>query len=349
MHKLTTLLFAILLVFAIAPAGEASAQDGQPVVHTVLFWTNGCQNCTQTLTGILPEMQQKYQAQLNIQLIEVASTEDIDKLYAFGASLGLAKEQVGVPFLLIDHTALVGVDEIDARLPGLIEDYLAKGGVEVPDMPILNEMRVRGVDFATSDHLQSSVLQATPQAYPLGMVLAWIILVLMVLAVIFAIIMILRGSQGKTLHEFKDCRDFLVPALSLLGLGAALYLTYVEVTGSRAICGPVGDCNAVQTSPYAKLFGFLPVAWLGAAGYLTILAGWLWRHVRQDALAKAAGPSMYGMALFGTLFSIYLTYLELFVIHAVCVWCLFSAVIITALMLLTLPSITQWLAIPEED
>jgi uncharacterized membrane protein len=55
------------------------------------------------------------------------------------------------------------------------------------------------------------------------------------------------------------------------------------------------------------------------------------------------------MALFGMLFSIYLTYLELFVIHAVCIWCLSSAVIITALMLLNLPPITQWLAISDEE
>jgi uncharacterized membrane protein len=58
---------------------------------------------------------------------------------------------------------------------------------------------------------------------------------------------------------------------------------------------------------------------------------------------------MFGMALFGTLFSIYLTYLELFVIHAVCIWCLASAVIITVLMLLNLPAITLWLAIPDEE
>jgi uncharacterized membrane protein len=111
----------------------------------------------------------------------------------------------------------------------------------------------------------------------------------------------------------------------------------------------VGDCNAVQSSPYARLFGILPIGLLGAIGYIAILVTWLWRRYHTDSFSKVAGPIMYGMALFGMLFSIYLTYLELFVIHAVCIWCLSSAVIITALMLLNLPPITQWLAISDEE
>jgi uncharacterized membrane protein len=97
------------------------------------------------------------------------------------------------------------------------------------------------------------------------------------------------------------------------------------------------------------LFGVVPIGLVGAIGYITILFAWVWRRMRTDALARIAGLAMFGMALFGTLFSIYLTYIELFVIHAVCIWCLSSAVSITALMLLNLPSITQWLAISDEE
>jgi uncharacterized membrane protein len=111
----------------------------------------------------------------------------------------------------------------------------------------------------------------------------------------------------------------------------------------------VGDCNTVQSSPYAKLFGLIPIGLVGAVGYIAILVAWLWRRFRNDKLSNIAGPIMFGMALFGTLFSVYLTYLELFVIHAVCIWCLTSAVIITALMLLSLPHLTQWLAITDEE
>jgi uncharacterized membrane protein len=350
MRKLPILLITFLLVFSRTPTVKAGSTPGrQPVVDTVLFWTNGCQYCSQTLTTILPALQDRFQSQLSILMIELTGTKDIDSLYAFGTFLGLTKEQIALPFLLIDHTALVGIDEINNKLPGLIENYLARGGVEVPDMPILSEMLPRGVEFASSSIYLQPARQPAAQSNPAGMTLAWIIMVLMVLAVVFAILMILRASQGKPLREFKDWRDILIPLLSLVGLGVSIYLTYVEITHTRALCGPVGDCNAVQSSSYAKLFGFLPVAILGAAGYIAILVAWLWRRLRRDTFANIAGTTMYGMALFGTLFTIYLTYLELFVIHAVCIWCLSSAVIITALMLLNLPSITQWLAISDEE
>jgi len=350
MRKTIILLITLLLAFT-ATAGVKAApfQEEQPVVHAVLFWTNGCQYCSQTLTTILPPLQDKYQSQLSIRLIELAGSIDVDNLYAFGASLGLAKEQIAVPFLLVDHTMLIGVDEINTRLPGLVENYLASGGVEYPDMPLLSELFPKGVDFASSNLYLQLVPPSAAGTNTAGTTMAWVIMVFMGLALVFAIVMILRALQGKPLNEFKGWMDLIVPVLSLLGLGASIYLTYVEVTHTRALCGPVGDCNAVQTSPYAKLFGFLPIGLLGAIGYTAILVTWLWRRIRRDPLAKIAGPAMYAMALFGTLFSVYLTYLELFVIHAVCIWCLSSAVIITTLMLFNLPPITQWLAISDED
>jgi uncharacterized membrane protein len=181
------------------------------------------------------------------------------------------------------------------------------------------------------------------------MALAWGILVIMAVALILAVVMILRAFQGKPLREIKGWLDIAIPVLAIIGLGVSIYLTYVEVTQTHALCGPLGDCNAVQSSPYAKLFGVLPIGLVGAIGYIAILVTWLWRRFRTDSLSKIAGPVIYGMALFGTLFSIYLTYLELFVIHAVCIWCLSSAAIMTALMLLSLPPITQWLAISDEE
>ena len=199
----------------------------------------------------------------------------------------------------------------------------------------------------------NSNLQLFPQASTVskatGMALAWGIMIFMVIALILTIVMILRAFQGKAMPQIKPWLDIAIPIISIIGLGVAIYLTYVEFTHTQALCGPVGDCNAVQSSPYAKLFGVLPIGLVGAIGYIAILCAWVWRRFRTDSLARIAGPAMFGMALFGTLFSIYLTYLELFVIHAVCIWCLSSAVIITVLMLLNLPAITQWLAISDEE
>jgi uncharacterized membrane protein len=124
--------------------------------------------------------------------------------------------------------------------------------------------------------------------------------------------------------------------VALVGLGVAGYLTYVETQSVEAICGPVGDCNAVQSSSYARVFGILPVGILGLLGYAAILIAWTIQKVRDDRWADYARLGMLGMALFGTLYSIYLTYVEIWVIEAVCIWCLSSAVLIAVLMLLSI-------------
>jgi len=350
MRNFSLILFILLLLIGLpASVKAASIQNQQPVVNAVLFWSNGCPYCSQVLTSTLPTLQNKYKSQLNILLIELATSKDVDNLYALAASLGLTREQVKVPFLLIDQTALIGVNEISTRLSGLIENYLTIGGSEYPNIPLLGEILPQGVAYASSEPYLQLVSQTESVKNTTGMVWAWGIMIIMGIALILSIVMILRAFQGKPLREFKGWWDIIIPILSIFGLGASIYLTYVEVTHTRALCGPVGDCNAVQSSPYAKLFGVIPIGVVGALGYIAILVTWLWRRFRTDSLSKIAGPIMFGMALFGMLFSIYLTYLELFVIHAVCIWCLSSAVIITALMLLNLPPITQWLAISDDE
>jgi uncharacterized membrane protein len=91
----------------------------------------------------------------------------------------------------------------------------------------------------------------------------------------------------------------------------------------------------VQASPFAKLFGFLPVGLLGAVGYIGILVGWFLGRRSDSAIGRLAPLLVFGMALFGVLFTIYLTYLELFVIKAVCIWCLTSAVIMALVLALS--------------
>lgn len=350
MRKALLFLITLLMVTSLPTRVKAApSQAEQPVVHTVMFWSSGCPSCSLVLTSTLPPLQDQYRSRLSIMLIEVVTVKDVEMLYSLGAALGLTKEQVATPFLLIDHIALIGTDEIESKLSNLVDKYLASGGLEYPDIPLLNEMLSSGITYTSSEPYQKLIPQSATLADTTGIALAWGILVLMIIALILAILMILRAFQGKPLRERKGWLDFAIPLLAIIGLGASIYLTYVEVTHTRALCGPVGDCNAVQSSPYAKLFGILPIGVVGAIGYIAILVSWLWRRYRTDSFSRIAGPIMYGMALFGTLFSIYLTYLELFVIHAVCIWCLSSAVIITALMLLNLPPITQWLAISEDE
>jgi uncharacterized membrane protein len=123
--------------------------------------------------------------------------------------------------------------------------------------------------------------------------------------------------------------------LSLAGLfiSAYLYLYKIGRIGSLA-CGS-GDCETVQLSQWSR-FGGVDVALIGVAGYVGLLV--LSLAALQPALADRRWPAtlLAVLAGIGTLFTIYLSYLELFVIHAVCRWCVASAVIIVAILLAAL-------------
>jgi uncharacterized membrane protein/thiol-disulfide isomerase/thioredoxin len=137
---------------------------------------------------------------------------------------------------------------------------------------------------------------------------------------------------------------WLIPALSLVGMFVAGYLAYVETAHVSAVCGPVGDCNTVQQSEYARLFGILPIGVLGLAGYVMILAAWLGARFGRNGIENLGALALLGMTFAGTLFSVYLTFLEPFVIGATCAWCLTSAILMTVLMLLSLgPGKTAYL------
>jgi uncharacterized membrane protein len=111
--------------------------------------------------------------------------------------------------------------------------------------------------------------------------------------------------------------------LGLAGVGIAGYLTYVHYAGLQPICGISHGCETVQTSRYASLLG-APVALLGLITYILILLSLRMRGER----ALLGG---YALTLIAFLFSSYLTYREVFTIHAICSWCVSSAIVFTLL------------------
>jgi uncharacterized membrane protein len=118
-----------------------------------------------------------------------------------------------------------------------------------------------------------------------------------------------------------------IAVLCILGIGDAGYLTYVHYAGIKVVCLANGGCETVQASRYAKLDG-IPVALLGLVGYIAILLS----LAAANETGRAAG---FGIAVIGFGFSIYLTYREIFTINALCQWCVASAVLMTALAVLT--------------
>lgn len=189
------------------------------------------------------------------------------------------------------------------------------------------------LESATAEASLTATIADRLQRDPAGNAISILVLIGMVLSLPAS----LKRAFQRPAANTTVPPDWAVPMLAMLGLLVAAYMAFVETTGAEAICGPVGDCNAVQQSEYAVLFGVLPVGVLGVLGYLAILAVWAVSRLATGALVNLAYLALLGMTGFGVLFSIYLTLLEPFVIGASCAWCLSSAIIITALMWLVGP------------
>jgi uncharacterized membrane protein len=119
---------------------------------------------------------------------------------------------------------------------------------------------------------------------------------------------------------------FVIGALAVLGLLISGYLSWVHYAGVAPVCvGGSGGCQSVQASSYATIFG-VPVAALGLVSYSGLLLA---------ALLRGEAGVYLGLlvALVGTLFSAYLTYLEVFVIHAICEWCVASAALMVGALI----------------
>jgi uncharacterized membrane protein len=114
--------------------------------------------------------------------------------------------------------------------------------------------------------------------------------------------------------------------LAVVGIGLATYLTVIHYAGINPACTAGQSCVKVQTSVWSKVAG-VPVALLGLIGYIGILASLLAPDREESRLATL------GLTLIGVGFSAYLTYRELFSIHAICEWCVSSAIILTLLLI----------------
>ena len=126
----------------------------------------------------------------------------------------------------------------------------------------------------------------------------------------------------------------LAALAALAGMFVALYLTLYKLGYIGTLVCAVGSCETVQTSKWATFLG-LPVGAWGVAYYIGVLAVSL--AGLTPALAERRGVSLVLVAMtgFGALFSLWLTYLELFVIHAICQWCVISAILAAALFVLS--------------
>lgn len=144
-----------------------------------------------------------------------------------------------------------------------------------------------------------------------------------------------KKPSNKTSHTLRVVSILL----AILGAVDAFYLWIYKLSSNDKMCLGNGGCATVNYSPFSEIYG-IPVALLGFVAYLSVAAilllepGW--------KFAKDNGPlAVLGLGLVGFLFSAYLTFIEYFVIHAVCPFCVASAITMTFIFILAIIRLVQ--------
>jgi len=332
---ISALLVAVLASMSFITS-HVSAQP--PVVHAILFYSPACGHCHKVMTEDLPPLAAKYGDQLVLIEINV-QTEEGSKLFIKTLeTFNYPLEQAGVPFLVVEETVLVGALEIPEKLPGIIEAGLAAGGIDWPQIPgLMAYLQANGL-VDNEEETQPEISWESVDTEPMSMkqhflqdVVGNSVSVLVLLGMVATVLWVVMIVTGKW-RARKSWPMGVILFLVVIGIGVSGYMSFVELTHETAVCGPVGDCNTVQQSEFAYLFGIIPIGLLGVIGYSLILLIWAIVYWGPANLQRTATIILFGLTMGGTLFSIYLTTLEPFVIGASCVWCLTSAVVMTLLM-----------------
>ncbi|HJU69754.1 MAG TPA: vitamin K epoxide reductase family protein [Gemmatimonadaceae bacterium] len=125
-----------------------------------------------------------------------------------------------------------------------------------------------------------------------------------------------------------------IAVLSLVGILIALYLTLYKLGVIGDLSCTLGSCETVNTSKWATFLG-LPVAAWGLAAYVALFALSTAGTADRYAGSQTISVLLVAISAWSVLFSAWLTYLELFVIHAICIWCVTSAVILVAILVVS--------------
>lgn len=144
----------------------------------------------------------------------------------------------------------------------------------------------------------------------------------------------------EVLEERPPVTRMAIAVLALLGLMLSMYLSMYKLGYLGVIQCSIGSCEKVQSSRFSYFLG-QPVSVWGVGAYITLLViavlGIQPRFARERWVALA----LFGVSAVGVAFSGYLTYLEAFVIHAWCQWCVISAILVTLIFLLSIPGLRQ--------
>lgn len=317
----TFVLAVLLLLVSLLPV---SAQE--PVVEAVLFYSPSCPHCHDVIDNLLLPMETEYGEQLHVMAVDVSQPQGQAIYQAAIVVNNIPDSRLGVPTLIVGNTVLVGSGEIPGQFPGIVEAALLANGIPLPNLP--------GLTPAVDSGLLE-VSAAPAQLDAASAIVAWVTLLALLLALGYAVIHLTQRRRWFQIDGplLIYAETWAVPVLIGVGFVVSLYLSYVEMTQVEAVCGPIPGCNTVQTSAYASILG-VPVAVIGVLNYLVLGGLWVARRFVSPALAEQSKLTMLGLAFVGTVFSIYLTAVEIFAIHAVCLWCITSAWVTGTLLVL---------------
>lgn len=152
-----------------------------------------------------------------------------------------------------------------------------------------------------------------------------------------------KPKKGKTnLALFWGC-----VVLAILGAVDAIYLLIYKFTGNDQMCMESSGCHDVNFSPFSEIYG-IPVSVFGIVANLVILC--ILFLERRLKVARKNGPlAIFGISLGGVFFTAYLTYLEIYIIHGICPFCLAAAILITLLFILAVIRMVKQTANQEEN
>ena len=135
-------------------------------------------------------------------------------------------------------------------------------------------------------------------------------------------------------------KRMILGVLALAGIFVALYLLLYKLGMIGHLNCSVGSCETVNTSKWAKFMG-APVAGWGVAYYVGLFVLAIVSTGEKYADSVGMAKLLVFVATTGFLFSLWLTYLELFQIHAICQWCVISAILVTLIFLVSVADLRE--------
>jgi uncharacterized membrane protein len=332
------LIFALLHLLA-ATAAAGPEREPAAEVRAILFHGSDCETCPDLFAYLLPGLLEQYGSRLEIAGIDLSRPPGSDVYREAAGTYALPAEWTGEPVVLVNGRTLVGVMAIAQTLGDNFEQVGALPGASAwPGLPGLSkrilqqgvaELRAR-VAREGAPSVSETFAAADTGPSPgdrIANALAIVVLAGMVAALAHSLVRVRRSVAAPPPRGW-------LPIVLLAGLGISVYTAYTALAGVAPVCGPLGGCAVVQNSEHARPFG-IPMGVWGVLGYGLLLAAWgLGRRLAPDGGGVRWVPWL--IAFCGTLFSIWLTALEPFVIGATCLWCLGSAIAMTlALWLLS--------------